>query len=352
MFPSETKLNIAIYRLLHNAAACYFYGRRFALKKRIHELDFIKGLAIILVVIGHAVSQVLNGDPDVYEENPVFRLIYSFHMPLFTFISGYICRMTIKTDSSWLLKRIRQIGIPYILALLLWYVILRRSSITDFLSPMAYWYLPFILIADTLLFFENKYRTKGALFGGVIVISLLICKFERSQVDMAHHLSHCLIFYAAGSAAPELKKRHGDKLLPIYCILTAGFTILTPLYGQGMDRQLRRLEVLFGSFSPGRALTGLIFITNKFIVPLCGIGAVLLLTYLVYHVQHTCLLKTHVEVIGRHTLFIYILHDLFFIKVSENSALNCLISIPAAVIIPLIISMIYGRIKSYLRLRQ
>ena len=87
-------------------------------------------------------------------------------------------------------------------------------------------------------------------------------------------------------------------------------------------------------------------------MPLCGIGAVLLLTYLVYHVQHTGLLKTPVELIGRHTLFIYILHDLFFIKVTENSALNCLISIPAAVIIPLILSMIYGRIKSYLRLRQ
>ncbi|NLT08189.1 MAG: acyltransferase family protein [Ruminococcus sp.] len=317
------------------------------MKKRITELDFIKGLAIILVCIGHAVSQIPGTGPDVYEENSVFRFIYSFHMPLFTFISGYICRLTLRTDAQWLKKRLRQIAVPYLLALVLWYVILGRSSITSFLSPMAYWYLPFILIADTVLFLENKYRLRGLLFAGVIGISVIVCKFERSQIDIAHHLSHCLIFYAAGTAAPELKKRHGDKLLPIYCILSAGFAVLTPLYGQGMERQMSRLEKIFGSFPHIRLLTALIFITNKFIVPACGIGAILLITYAVYHVQQTKLLRAAAETVGRHTLFIYVLHDLFLRKIADDLLLSYIISVPTAIIVPMLLSIAFNRLKAH-----
>ena len=315
-------------------------------KKRITELDFIKRLAIILVCIGHAVSQIPGTGPDAYEENTVFRFIYSFHMPLFTFISGYICRLNLKTDTLWLKKRLRQIAIPYLLALILWYIILRRSSIADFLSPMAYWYLPFILIADTVLFLEQKYRLHGLLFAGVIVISVAVCRFERSQIDIAHHLSHCLIFYAAGAAAPELKKRYGNKLLPIYCILTAGFIALTPLYGQGMTRQMSRLDNIFGSFPRSRPLTALIFITNKFIVPACGIGAVLLITYAVYHVQQTKLIRTTAETIGKHTLFIYILHDLFLWKITDDLTLSYFVSLPTAIIVPMLLSVAFNRLKA------
>ena len=43
------------------------------MKKRIPELDFIKGIAIILVIIGHVISQVWNNEPEVYEN--VFQIV-------------------------------------------------------------------------------------------------------------------------------------------------------------------------------------------------------------------------------------------------------------------------------------
>lgn len=316
------------------------------MKKRIRELDFLKGIAIVLVVVGHSVSQIISGDPDVYEENPLFRFIYSFHMPLFTFISGYICRLTLKTDTAWLRKRVRQIGTPYLLALILWYGILRRESLADFLSPMAYWYLPFVLIADTVLFCEIRFRLKGLLFAAVIAASLLICKFETSQIDIAHHLAHCLIFYAAGAAAPGLKETHGDKRFPIYCILSAGFILLTPVYGQGMDRQLSRLERLFGLKSTNSVQNAVIFAMNKFVVPVCGIGFVLLLTYVIYRVKPGRVLRRIMETVGQHTLFIYILHDLCFLRITGSAAANCVISVFTAIIIPLLISLGFVRIRA------
>lgn len=56
-------------------------------------LDIAKGIAIILVVIGHTLQH--NGGS--FDNSAAFRFIYSFHMPLFVFLSG--C-----TASIWISK--------------------------------------------------------------------------------------------------------------------------------------------------------------------------------------------------------------------------------------------------------
>ena len=50
-----------------------------AIKSRDSFLDIAKGLAIILVVIGH----VLQGSAENFDDLLGFKIIYSFHMPLF-----------------------------------------------------------------------------------------------------------------------------------------------------------------------------------------------------------------------------------------------------------------------------
>lgn len=55
-------------------------------EKRDTSIDSLRGLAILLVVFGHSL-QYSNTD---FDNNILFRIIYSFHMPLFMFISGYV----------------------------------------------------------------------------------------------------------------------------------------------------------------------------------------------------------------------------------------------------------------------
>jgi fucose 4-O-acetylase-like acetyltransferase len=55
-------------------------------EKRDASIDALRGLAILLVVFGHSL-QFTNPD---FDNNILFRIIYSFHMPLFMFISGYV----------------------------------------------------------------------------------------------------------------------------------------------------------------------------------------------------------------------------------------------------------------------
>ena len=52
-------------------------------------IDTIKGVAILLVVWGHFI-QVNYVGSDSYFDNIIFKVIYSFHMPLFAIISGYL----------------------------------------------------------------------------------------------------------------------------------------------------------------------------------------------------------------------------------------------------------------------
>ncbi len=57
-------------------------------KQRDKTLDAMKGILIILVVLGHIIVNVYA--PDNFAQNLLFRICYSFHMPAFIMVSGYL----------------------------------------------------------------------------------------------------------------------------------------------------------------------------------------------------------------------------------------------------------------------
>ena len=76
---------------------------------RLHYIDNLKGVLILLVVLGHCIQCT---DLD-FDHNAVFRYIYSFHMPLFMCVSGFV---SYKPDIKWqtVQKRFRQLIIPFL----------------------------------------------------------------------------------------------------------------------------------------------------------------------------------------------------------------------------------------------
>ncbi len=86
---------------------------------RQHYLDNLKGLLIFLVILGHTIQGLICD----YQSNLLFRMIYSFHMPLFFFISGYLTWKKVP-DSRLLAKRTKQLLLPF----LVW----------AFISPLFY----------------------------------------------------------------------------------------------------------------------------------------------------------------------------------------------------------------------
>lgn len=57
---------------------------------RITWLDYTKGILIILVVLGHSVqcARIQLGQDCLHDY--IWRIIYSFHMPAFMAVSGYV----------------------------------------------------------------------------------------------------------------------------------------------------------------------------------------------------------------------------------------------------------------------
>lgn len=85
-------------------------------------LDVLKGIGIILVVIGH-----------IYSNQTIFNWLYSFHMPLFFLAAGWVYKE--KTVLADIKRRIQTIVIPYFsfgfLVLIYWQLMERRFRDSD-----------------------------------------------------------------------------------------------------------------------------------------------------------------------------------------------------------------------------
>lgn len=54
------------------------------MKKRNEQIDVARGIAILLVILGHSFYSI---------EDPLNKIILSFHMPLFFFLSGIVAKI-------------------------------------------------------------------------------------------------------------------------------------------------------------------------------------------------------------------------------------------------------------------
>jgi fucose 4-O-acetylase-like acetyltransferase len=149
--------------------------------KRIISLDILKAFAIFLVCWGHAI-QYLHHD-ETFWNNKIWEMIYSFHMPLFFFISGYFVRKSIVTlkFTVFLRKRSFELIIPYLswhILHLLYYKICYGSL--TFGGKSWLWFLPVLFVCQLILFLLNKLYFKNKICCIIFFLVLfLIPSFGR-----------------------------------------------------------------------------------------------------------------------------------------------------------------------------
>ena len=96
--------------------------------KRNNYLDIAKGIAALLMVWGHCI-QFGNGSiflqQQCYYDDVIYRSIYSFHMPLFAIIGGYLLSCSLKKRSSLnvMSVRLKSLGLPILVWSLVNYII-------------------------------------------------------------------------------------------------------------------------------------------------------------------------------------------------------------------------------------
>jgi fucose 4-O-acetylase-like acetyltransferase len=164
-----------------------------SLMSRSNFLDYLKGIAIFLVVWGHSIQHLNTGIET--SKNELFMFIYSFHMPLFMTISGYlfafskkrkIFEMMVKIKSKQLLLPMLYWAVPMVF--LLFY---KEFLSGDFVQSAIYFIKSYISILPYYLWFlwalfvisilvslvANKFKDKVTIH--ILVFILLLCLTDR-----------------------------------------------------------------------------------------------------------------------------------------------------------------------------
>lgn len=234
------------------------------MKTRLNWVDIARGIGIITVLYGHAIS----GDS--------FRhIIYAFHMPLFFFLSGIVFNPQKNTlFLPFLKKNIMSILVPYLGFALISYIIW-LLSLSDLPSlstvgshgvhilygnsqglffNVVLWFLPCLFVTKVLFWTLTKYVTKP--------LHILMILFIVSVVGYGLYLYMpgiklsfgfetaltALVFYGLG----YLWKMHSETLIPKtkWKMYTVGFVSLVvmtllatfnfDLYGYQVDMRLNK----------------------------------------------------------------------------------------------------------------
>lgn len=275
------------------------------------DIESIKGFAIILVVFGHV---YYHNVPLGYTYIRTF--IYSFHMPLFMFVSGflaYISMANIKQESffNFALRRFDRLLVPFfIIAIFVasakyifgQYMNVNKqvNELEDFFrivynterSPALFvWYLFVVFVYSIFvrLVSSIKYFIVFNIILGIILHAIwLYTRFNSINIDYLYIDRICMyyIFFSIGLMAAKYNKIWIKiaSLLIIPCCLTFVYIMMNPL---GSD--VRYIVV--------------------------GPAAILIFSFIFYSYDSN--VSYYLNKIGEHTLVIYLL-NMFFIGIYIN----------------------------------
>lgn len=285
------------------------------------EITIVKGLCIILMVIGHSNCPSL-----------LFKFIYIFHMPVFFFFSGFFYSTSKLSDpKDYLRKKVKA----------LWY-------------PFVKWSLFFLVIHNLLylVYFEKEFFTCGEilkklllipfmygddpLIGGfwflnnlfysvliVIALSLLFMKFRMSdkQISISIVSLSTLGFTLAQFVYSNLGVSLFSHVVGLFCSLACyalGYMFsVTEIFEKIMKPKVPLLIIssvlLFMSakyLSVLRPFTGFSPVLMPYVLIMALVGIYFI--YAIAHFMGGAILSAKIEYIGKNTLHILTWHFLSF----------------------------------------
>ncbi len=166
--------------------------------------DSLKGILILLVVLGHAIQGVYS---DNVENIRLWCIIYSFHMPAFFAISGYFVKCACIGSGGATLKRVQQLLVPYFIWAILKLVIKGEVTAASLkgiiMDPVSFWFL-WVLFWVYFLFQFSLYlhniSKSNFNYASLLMAALLIglMAIINTKLFGFHLISYYFAFYALG----------------------------------------------------------------------------------------------------------------------------------------------------------
>lgn len=176
---------------------------------RIKWIDILKAIAIILVVVGH-----------IYNNDFAYKLLYSFHLPIFMFVSGWLYQK--QKIGENIRKKATSILIPYFIfgILEIIYFILIESKFRDinltviqclqglftgyrdFLEFNVHlWYLPFIFFV--MVFYNILYNLGGNKLARSVslILGIIYVFVDIPRLPLSINRFDLIFYFALGEFA-------------------------------------------------------------------------------------------------------------------------------------------------------
>ena len=274
-------------------------------KTRNLEFDILKGLAIFLVICGHAISGFSS---DTKTENDFYLFIYAFHMPLFMLISGFFSANSLNLPIKDILnKKFWQLIFPTIAFGILYFIFnilfLEGGLKSEFIGFIdGLWFLKSCFLCYFILGCCLKINKGNKLWG--CVLALLI-----SQAVPFFKITYMLPFFVIGYLFSNYKINFYKNTLGIFLLSTACFIIIFLIYRE-LDLNKINLRDLKSSLLEGDSE----LLKNYSLLQLMrlglGISGALMVIYgVIYLCRHKYLkfILGVFSVYGKYTLGIYII---------------------------------------------
>ncbi len=275
------------------------------MKERNCLIDVMRGIGIILVLLGHRSLP-----------NIMVKMIYAFHMPLFFFISGYLYRKC--EFGKFVSNKIKKIIIPYIIFWLISAIIgffAYKSGIIDnfdfdklveqfvYYTPNGFWngplwFLPCLFVVEILFCFINQYLNKYSSLISFFVIPFLGYLCSRYNIYLIFKIDIAftgLFFYSLGNYISN-KRKLTNKFNKKYFLLDIPIFIISIFKFNNLI-----VQMIIGKYG-----NYILFLLNAVL----GI-------YLTY--QFACIIKDSFifQTIGRESLIIMALHFIIYIIIFD-----------------------------------
>ena len=332
-------------------------------QERNQLLDATKGVAIILVVLGHSIQQYAGLDNRTALDIGFERFIISFHMPLFMLISGYLFYFSLQRHSEIdiVKKRIKMFALPIltmaVIKHLRWNVFHFEISsfITGFPTSLfnSLWFFWAMIIITMFVCVVHKYfKSHWAGYVVAIVITLSLPNVYPLRAYV-HLLPVFLLGYLAASDKVKNALGGGKPIVVqsvLFVIVLGLYLIMFPYFDFDDMIYFSRYS-LASSDDIGRDIVKDLF---RFSIGIMGsIGTLLALNVLIRLRMLKGRSLSYLSIIGNMTFGLFVFQDLMLMILnpiakhlnSEYYILNSFISFVVIFITALLLTIMAEKSK-------
>lgn len=281
--------------------------------KRDVFLDFMRGIAIFFVLWGHSIQYLACND--IFLDNLVFKAIYSFHMPLFMFLSGYTFYWSCKKRKLKyvLSSRLKGIAIPMLVWGIISFVLSLRNEIPNSLlsivksivsNCLEIWFLWAVLVSSVFVavIYKSGIRMKTLKYSLMILSMVFIAILPRKNNILFVYPYFIIGFVFSENNVFSLDTYR--KIEPIFLLI---WLCLIPFYK-------RQHYIYTSGILPCGSEYGfwvqMGIDTYRYVVGLAGVLAVVFIARLLYDRFREKKVMKLMEYAGIHSLDIYVMQRL------------------------------------------